>query len=70
MDSLFDPERVYRLSEVADTLQVSSVTLLRAAQRGDLRAFRVGHQWRVTGQEVISFMGRRATLKTGHFLTG
>jgi excisionase family DNA binding protein len=56
MNGLFEKERVYTLTQVAATIHVSRVTLSRAAQRGELKAFRAGKQWRVLGREVMRYL--------------
>ena len=64
MNGLFDAERVYSLSEIAGLLRVSRVTLLRAAHRGELKAFRVGNQWRVLGRDVLRYVNPRRASET------
>jgi excisionase family DNA binding protein len=56
LSGLIDPRRVYSLSEVSDILRVSRVTLNRAAQKGTLKAIRVGKLWRVQGREIARFV--------------
>jgi excisionase family DNA binding protein len=49
-------ERVYRASEVAKALRVSSVTVSRAIRCGKLKGFRVGGQWRIVGADLLAFV--------------
>jgi excisionase family DNA binding protein len=49
-------ERVYRPSEVAKALRISSVTVSRAIRCGKLKAFRVGGQWRIVGSDILAFV--------------
>ena len=56
MNQLIVRERVYRPSEVAKALRVSSVTVSRAIRCGKLTAFRVGGQWRILGADLLSFV--------------
>ena len=56
LSGLIDATRVYSLTEIAEILRVSRVTLNRAARSGSLRAIRVGKQWRVRGGDIASFV--------------
>ena len=56
LSGLIDATRVYSLTEIAEILRVSRVTLNRAARNGSLRAIRVGKQWRVRGGDIASFV--------------
>jgi excisionase family DNA binding protein len=56
LSGLIDSERVYSLTEIAEILRVSRVTLNRAARSGSLKAIRVGKQWRVRGRDITSFV--------------
>ena len=56
LSGLIDATRVYSLTEIAEILRVSRVTLNRAARSGSLRAIRVGKQWRVRGRDIASFV--------------
>jgi excisionase family DNA binding protein len=56
VNQLIVRERVYRPSEVAKALRVSSVTVSRAIRCGKLKAFRVGGQWRIVGSDILTFV--------------
>jgi len=56
MESLFRPGSIFTLGEVARTLKVSRVTLIRSIERGQLRAFRVGIQWRLLGRDLNAYL--------------
>lgn len=48
-----------RVREVADMLAVSTMTVYRLINGGELRAIRVGRGWRVTEDELSAFLDRR-----------
>jgi len=52
---------------VADHLDVSIKTVRRWIERGDLAAFKVGHQWRIDPEDLDRFLWqqRRRTSGTG-----
>jgi excisionase family DNA binding protein len=53
---MIEEEVVYRPSEVARVLRVSAVTISRAILSGQLRALRVGGQWRILGSDLMAFV--------------
>jgi excisionase family DNA binding protein len=68
MESLFKTRNIYTLREASAILRVSRVTLIRAIEKGQLRAFRVGVQWRILGAELSSFVNHDelARAENGH----
>ena len=51
--------KVYTLKEVEDILKVTQRTLYNYIKSGQLKAVKLGREWRVTDEELKSF------LKTG-----
>lgn len=47
---------VYTLKEVEDLLQVTRRTIYNWIKAGSLKAFKVGKQWRVTGEALREFL--------------
>lgn len=47
------------LDDVADHCQVSQRTAYRWVQRGELPAYRLGTQWRISWQDFLEFLDRR-----------
>lgn len=46
-------DEVYTLKETRDLLKVSSSTLGRLIKKGEIRAAKVGKQYRITGKELL-----------------
>lgn len=49
-------ENVYSLSELIDILQVTRRTLLNYIRLRELKAFKVGNQWRVLQQHLDEYI--------------
>lgn len=49
---------ILTLKEVCATLKIGKNTALRLLQCGDLEGFRVGNQWRVTKENLFTFIRR------------
>lgn len=49
---------ILTLKEVCATLKIGKNTALRLLQCGDLEGFRVGVQWRVTKENLFTFIRR------------
>ncbi len=49
---------VYTIEEVAKILRVSTATVRNLIERGELKAFRVGNQWRVKKEDLDAYMSR------------
>ncbi len=49
------------MAEVADLLRVSSMTVYRLIEAGELRALRVGKSFRIESDDLESFLGPRYT---------
>jgi excisionase family DNA binding protein len=63
---MIEEEAIYRPSEVARVLRVSAVTISRAILSGQLRAFRVGGQWRILGSDVVHYLNSATTRALAH----
>ena len=50
--------RLLRAREVADVLRVSTMTVYRLIQSGELVATRVGHSYRIFEDEVAAYLAR------------
>ena len=53
--------RFLTVAEVADLLRVSSMTVYRLIEAGDLRALRVGKSFRINEDDLDRFLGDRYT---------
>jgi excisionase family DNA binding protein len=49
------------MNEVADKLGVSRETVRRLILRKELRAVRIGRQWRVTEEDLAAYLKRAGT---------
>lgn len=58
-------EEVYTVQEVAEILKLHEATVWRWCRSGDLRAFRVGQQWRIAGSDLQRVMDARANMRPG-----
>jgi excisionase family DNA binding protein len=47
-----------RVREIADVLAVSTMTVYRLINAGELRAIRIGRAWRVPGAELDAYLTR------------
>lgn len=54
------PDRLLTVREVAGLMRVSTMTVYRLIQAGDLPALLVGRSWRLRGAEVDAYLGRGA----------
>lgn len=54
----FLPSQIYTRKEVAEKLDVSEITLIRAERRGELRSYRAGRKIRYTGRMVKAWLER------------
>lgn len=52
--------RLLRVREVAEALSVSNMTVYRLIRDGEIRAFRVGHGWRVPEADLQEYLARGA----------
>lgn len=53
------PEPIYTIPEIADALGVCTKTVRREIERGALRAFKVGRQFRITSGDYAAYLKRR-----------
>jgi excisionase family DNA binding protein len=51
-------ERHYKTAEVAELLSVHTETVLRLAQRGEIRSVRIGHDRRYPESAIREFLDR------------
>lgn len=51
-----NPNKFYAPKEVAAMLKVSKRVVYRLIDIGELRAFKVGAQWRILGADLIDFL--------------
>lgn len=51
--------RYYTLTEIADRLQVSWRTVQRWVKRGELKAHKLGTEWRVSESDMGRFLEER-----------
>ena len=54
----FVGDRLLTVAEVAGTMRVSNMTVYRLIQAGDLRAVRVGRNYRLRQGDVDSYLSR------------
>ena len=52
-------DAVYTIEEVAKILKVSQMTVRRLIDEGELEAFKVGNQWRITKEALDRFMQKK-----------
>ena len=48
--------RLYGLQEIADALNVTRRTLYNYLKQGKLKAVKIGGEWRVTEENLMSFL--------------
>ena len=51
------------IGDVAKKLSVNSTTVYRLAQKGYLPAFKVGSQWRFSGEQLDSWVADQVTIE-------
>lgn len=51
-----DPKKVYTTSEAQSFLKVSKSTIKRFLKKGILKAYKVGGQYRIWGDEILSLV--------------
>ncbi len=60
-DSALGGERLWTVSEVAEHMRVSNMTVYRLIKGGQLSALRVGKNYRIRGREVAAYLDTSAT---------
>ena len=50
---------ILTINDLQKLLHIGRNTALRLVQDGDVEAFKVGRQWRVTREKVISYLRRK-----------
>ena len=63
MSATMVDERVYTTQEVAEIIRVHMKTVQRLIRRGELDAFPVGNEYRVTQSALDAFMHKRKDAK-------
>jgi excisionase family DNA binding protein len=58
-------EPLFTVHEIAMALRVSPATVLRRIRAGELKAIRVGREWRVAKSEWSAYFERLAVVITG-----
>ena len=51
-------DKVHTVEEVAKILRVSEATVRSLLERGELKGFKVGNQWRINDEDLRSYMRR------------
>ncbi len=62
MKSLFNPNELYKVEEVASVLKVSLKTVYRLIEDGSLPFTRVGFSYRVGGQGLNEYLSTTGTI--------
>ena len=57
---VIQPDELLTIAEVAEYLKLSQRTAWRWCKSGQLPAFKVGHQWRVTQRDLKRFIDERS----------
>ncbi len=52
-------ERLLTIPEVANRLRVNQKTIRRWIDMGELAAYKLGHQWRISERDLRSFLEKR-----------
>jgi excisionase family DNA binding protein len=60
-DSALGGERLWTVSEVAEHMRVSNMTVYRLIKGGQLSALRVGKNYRIRGRELAAYLDASAT---------
>ena len=50
---------IYTPDEIADKLKVTRLTVYRWIEKGELKAFKAGKMWRITREDLETFLGRK-----------
>lgn len=58
------PDPMNTIDEAAEYLKVSVNTIRNLIERGDLRAVKVGGQWRIPGDALVEISTPKATPQT------
>ena len=56
MENRDEPIRLLTIKETAELLRLSSRTVMGMVQRKELRAFKVGRQWRINESHLSEWM--------------
>ena len=51
--------RLYTIAELAEALRVTTRTVRRWIEGGDIAAYKFGRQWRFTQEDIDAFVQRR-----------
>jgi len=58
-NTVLTSDRLFTIQEVADHWQVSTKTVRRWIDDGDLAAFKLGRQWRIADKDLKHFLRER-----------
>lgn len=58
-------EEILEVKEVAQTLKVSTRTVIRLAERGELVAFKIGDLWRFRRSDVDNYIQQQIRRQRG-----
>jgi excisionase family DNA binding protein len=61
MERSFTEARLMTVNEVADLLRVSRMTVYRLIKEGDMKALRVGRNYRLRVDDVDEYLSKRYT---------
>lgn len=56
-----DQDKMFTTEEIASMLKVKSATVRRWIREGDLAAYRIGQNWRVSGAQIFEFLEKRSS---------
>ena len=56
MKNTIDPNKIYTVPQVAEILGIHPETLKRYIREGKIRAKRIGHGYKILGQEIINIV--------------
>ena len=56
--------QIYTLKEVQDMLNVSDKTIMRAIDKGDMEAMKIGKLWRISDEQLNAYLAKRTVSKT------
>lgn len=63
MESQPDPLDLLTIKEVSEKLKLSPLAVRRILAKGDLRAFKVGKEWRLRRQDLLDWMESNSNQK-------
>jgi excisionase family DNA binding protein len=58
-----ESKQLYTPSEIADMLRVVDKTVYRWLESGELNAYKLGRQWRISPEQLQQFLNDRENMK-------